>query len=392
MLYEALHEESADGLMDSEGSRFELSSRLKHLPGLPEQEEEALWVALERCSAHILVTCVESPAGLEALKKLLADIEADNERFDRALPGESPERLNLLGLIDELETLYFLDRDAVPLRRRSKLKAHLMRWSPPHHLVIPVMAEAIQHWGNDSVAARVRRHIDTWYGHRNRLVQANLGLVHSIAARFRYLGLSYQDLVQEGCLGLIKAIERFDWRKGFRFSTYAFRVISQSVHLALDQQTALVRKPFRMLRDKALVNETRNRLEQTLGRSPLAAELRAALPSDMPFMPLHLEGNTRPSADSQSLYAQSPEVADHPDVDQPEVCIQADKINTRLLALLPEVLDRRQDIIIRMRFGIGLGSEHTYEEIGSALSLSAERVRQLTRAALLRLQEHASGL
>jgi RNA polymerase sigma factor (sigma-70 family) len=387
MLYESVQDFPADQPAPPDFGQFELASVLRHFPMLSEPDELECWKTLERCTARLLLACTESPAGLELLKQLLEDISSETPRYRGEPSGETAEDLNLSGLIDELETLFHLDSGQVPTRRRHRLNSRLLRWAPPRHLVLSRLADAVPDWSDTAAAERMQRLLGVWFEQRNRLVNAHLGLVHSVAARFRYLGLSYDDLVQEGCLGLIKAIERFDWRKGFRFSTYAYRVIGQSIHLALDHQSTLVRKPFRMLRDKALVDKTRSRLEQQLGRAAKGVDLRSALPGDLPYLALHLDGSVVPDADSPILYAHAPEAADHADPDQAALPDLAWPDARYLLARLPDLLDRRTLTILRMRFGLGLGQEHTYEEIGAALSLSTERVRQITRSALTALAE-----
>jgi RNA polymerase sigma factor (sigma-70 family) len=200
------------------------------------------------------------------------------------------------------------------------------------------------------------------------------------------LGLPFEDLVQEGHLGLIKAIERFDIAKGFRFSTYAHIVISQSIHLALDKQLAMVRLPFKALREKASVEKTRQVLEQQLGRAPHIHELVRHLPDELEYKDTHIANMIEPNANSQMLYA-SPEDAEllaaHPLAE--EELLTGSLAHRDLVETMLERLNARESYIVRLRYGIGMGKEFTLEEISMAMGLSRERVRQLAHQAVEKL-------
>ncbi len=218
------------------------------------------------------------------------------------------------------------------------------------------------------------------------MAQANMRLVYSVANRFRHVGLPFEDLVQEGHLGLLKAIERFDITKGFRFSTYAHIVISQSIHLALDKQVGMVRLPFKALREKASVEKVRQSLEQSLGRPPHINELNQHLSDQLEYKATHIANLVEPNANSYLLYAMPEDTEQLAAFSvQEQEHKQADLKNADQVEQMLQRLDARESYIVRMRYGIGLGKEFTLEEISHAMGLSRERVRQLANQAVAKL-------
>jgi RNA polymerase sigma factor (sigma-70 family) len=298
--------------------------------------------------------------------------------------------LDLFGLIDTLETLYYVSDYRQYDLKKNKLKRRLSEWAPATYLIEAALKDLLESSlmpdvSEDSLS-KLESHLNQYHELRNRMVQANIRLVYSVANRFRYLGVAYEDLVQEGFLGLIKAVERFEVSKGFRFSTYAHIVISQSIHLAIDKQGSLVRLPFKALREKATVDKVRQNLEQVLGHSPTISELDAHLPDELEYKATHISNAVEPNANSQSIYS-SPDDSElleemSPlDQDIKTSHLSHSDLVDRALARL----DERESYIVRMRYGIGLNKEYTLEEISQTVGLSRERIRQLSHHAIEKL-------
>jgi len=226
---------------------------------------------------------------------------------------------------------------------------------------------------------------------RQVMIESNLRLVVSIARKYRGYGVPLNDLIQEGNIGLIQAVDRFDWRKGTRFSTCATLWIRQAVIRAIQAQSQLVKLPTRISEQLHKLNRAREILTQELGREPTAQELAR-------FMKM-------PKAQVEELLSYPHQVSslDEP-VDSEEKVTLLDAIeDTSTLNPEEEMLQRtlREHIdralnelpenyrtVIKLRYGLEDGQTHTYEEIGRRLGLSRQRVKQIADVALKRLRQH----
>jgi RNA polymerase primary sigma factor len=224
---------------------------------------------------------------------------------------------------------------------------------------------------------------------RQRLIESNLRLVVRIASRYQGRGLSLEDLVSEGNFGLMRAVERFDERRGFKFSTYACWWIMQAVGRALADHSRIIRLPVHLHVAKQRLAWLEEDMNRRLGREPLEAELakelgisvdslRALRSSDRE--PARLE-MVRHEDDGEELGA-SLEDDDPGPVDEAiEELMRSDVVH--LLDRLP-LRERR---ILELRYGLADGHEHTLAHIGRSLGLTRERVRQLERQAIFRLRQ-----
>ena len=297
----------------------------------------------------------------ELLDELDKD-EIDDAEFESSKPPVKFTKAERLGLTDDSVGLFLREMARYPLLTQAQEVE---------------LAREIAKGGPQAEVAK------------RKLVRSNLRLVVSIAKKYLNRGVPFLDLIQEGAMGLMRAAEKFDYERGYKFSTYAYWWIRQGITRAIASQSRTVRLPVHMVEKLNQVRKARQMLSQKLGRKPTKQEIAIELDLDED----KLEHVLDVSQGTLSLHAwvgreedtELMQLIEDSDTVAPNECLDHKLLCDRLNSVLEHLSDRERDII-KLRFGLTDGQHYTLSEIGEIYHLSRERVRQIQAKAMRKLR------
>ena len=359
--------------------------------------------ALEDESAGDLLVTAPRFGFTEAIREAQSAAAAellDRGRAMRAVYNERLDAESFMALLDGTHAIAFQ-----PALRGEKTIDAMLSWARDE-VAIPALERWIESGREDKLLATLGYRpedagepagllIDQAKSAREHMISANLRLVVANAKKYMNRGLGFLDLIQEGNAGLMRAVEKFEWQRGFKFSTYATWWIRQALQRAIADQSRTIRVPVHMTETMQRVNRTTRELTVELGREPTSAEVAANLSEDprWAITPERVDEVKRYGRTPISLETPIGEVGDTELGALFEDEAAVSPLDAATSQLLREQVDRvldslegREERVIRLRFGLDDGRPRTLEEVGNEFGLTRERIRQIESMALRKLR------
>ncbi|MCP5207874.1 MAG: sigma-70 family RNA polymerase sigma factor [Hahellaceae bacterium] len=360
------------------------------------EEERSLGGRIDDVMRQLLVELASDEYLLEHLETLLLKkLSLSNaESFPESALQESPQTYAVmenitLTVIDTLKCLYFLSQhhssQAHNLRSNLALLVAMIELERSNVLAL---VEQVKETLAADISTRVTRLVNKYVVLRNQLIEKNLRLVFLVAKRSHLGGVALEELIQDGNLGLIKASDRFNFGRGFRFSTYAYWCIHHVMKLESQKKRYLIARPSYLMDKLAQVIDTKERFAAQRSRLPSEIEISAATSLPVAMVSRIQEFPAEPVSINQPLNDDTESTLE-PLLASTEAgpeLLAEDYQKGKLIESFKDQLSAREYLILRMRYGVGFRKEYTLGEVGDQLGLTFERVRQLQKQALKKVQ------
>ena len=329
----------------------------------------------------------------QEISEFFKDMELDADEFEKILDFLETNNIDVLRIMDDDDIdddIILDDEDEVEVEKIDLSVPDGVSIEDPVRMYLKEIGKVPLLSAEEEIELAKRMELGDQEA-KKRLAEANLRLVVSIAKRYVGRGMLFLDLIQEGNLGLIKAVEKFDYRKGYKFSTYATWWIRQAITRALADQSRTIRIPVHMVENINRMLKAQRTLIQKLNRDPTPEEIAKEMGSDMDAKkvcemqqmsldPLSLEKPVGEEEDSrvgdfiEDKDNLSPE-------DYASKMLLKERINEVLSELTP-----REEKVIRLRYGLDDGRSHTLEEVGKEFNVTRERIRQIEAKAIKKMR------
>ena len=377
-----IHEEGLRTLLeeDSDNTAIPASKNISY-------SRDSVRLYLQEIGKISLLLRDEEISEAKIVQRYMQLLELRDDAAEKVRSGQS----NDLAFLDYVKTIEIHDRLAAQLGHRPSLE----RWANTVGITVaelkPRLTKGKQQWAKLAgvKVAEIETLQLTGIRAKEHMIEANLRLVVSVAKKYQNRGLEFLDLIQEGAMGLERAVNKFDPTKGYRFSTYAYWWIRQGITRAIATQSRNIRLPVHITEKLNKIKKVQRELSIETGRAPRLEDVAKAL--DMTLVQLQevlMRVPRSVSLDVKVGKDRDTELGDLLEADEvsPEQLMMRESLQGELVQLLADLTDREREVIC-LRFGLGYNQAHSLADIGRVLELSRERVRQIESKALQKLRQ-----